>query len=174
MASVATHAVSAVTSEATHAASVVRTEAPHIASVVKTEATHIASTVKSVATKAASSISSAASVIASEAAKIDHFDAHKTHNEIPLRLNNNFTLLDTTIRCHNYKNQLDAHIKIDIAAKMDMKMDFGYVLKGQLLPPKLDDVSDLLSSIFAHLLISINNNRFRFSPVRYSVGSCWL
>ena len=117
----------------------------HGVSLVEVGASHVATDVKSFATHGASAVKSAATILATEAKKLNKFNSHKAHSEIPLRLNKNFTLMDTTISCHGHKKKIDAHIKVNIAAKIDMKLNFGYVIKGQLMPPKLDDVSSLLA-----------------------------
>ncbi|KIJ34059.1 hypothetical protein M422DRAFT_52167 [Sphaerobolus stellatus SS14] len=111
-------------------------------SVIISVATEAASDIKSIATEAASAVKSVASNV------IDAVNINKTEtsHEIPLNLDQNFTLVDLTIQSKNANNDDAAHLKIDVDAHVNATVNFGYILAGSLVPPKVDE-----AAIFAHL-----------------------
>ncbi|KIJ24246.1 hypothetical protein M422DRAFT_275032 [Sphaerobolus stellatus SS14] len=111
-------------------------------SVIISIATEAASDIESIATEAASVVKSVASNV------IDAVNINKTEtsHEIPLNLDQNFTLVDLTIQCKNANNDDAAHLKIDVNAHVNATMNFGYILAGSLVPPKVDE-----AAVSAHL-----------------------
>lgn len=68
------------------------------------------------------------------------FNETETGKEVPIKFNKNITLLDTDINCVNFKNDITAHVHLDVDAHMDAQIKYGYTLVGSVVPFKLDDV----------------------------------
>ncbi|KIJ35888.1 hypothetical protein M422DRAFT_51308 [Sphaerobolus stellatus SS14] len=141
IASVATQAASAAEKGANNAASAVASVTTEGASAVKDGATQAASVVASAATEGASKVVTAAVKAADAAQNATSFNKTKTNGIVPLKLNHNFTLLDTDISCATFKTDGNAHVHLDMDVDMDAQVKYGYHLAGSAVPFELKDMS---------------------------------
>lgn len=70
------------------------------------------------------------------------FDFNDTQNSKlpPLKVDNDFTLLDTTLTACGDKASATAHLHIDVATHVEVNLEFGHTFVGSVIPPVLKDV----------------------------------
>ncbi|KIJ42221.1 hypothetical protein M422DRAFT_48273 [Sphaerobolus stellatus SS14] len=92
-------------------------------------------------------VTSAITSVASNVADATSFNKSDNSSNIPLTLDQSFTLVDLSLQCTEMNNNDAVHLKIDVDAHVNMQLSYSYVLAGSFLPlPEVDE-----AAIFAYL-----------------------
>lgn len=125
------------------------------------------------AVKEVASIISSVGIESKEFLTAEH-NLTKGEHDVSIHFVKNLTIIDTTISCHNVKENFNAHIKIGVDANVNTTMSFGVVIAGKIIPPKVEQVLPVpaLSPPYTDSFCLLHS--FMHFPVRFISANMYL